>query len=535
MGHSLADALYERLLSSFPATQAYTRADWNDDMPGPVAHFLDQLLRYHSRREARRLRRARTNWVDYDAPEMETAVRTFFDAMEAHTRVPADAWEDTLWQATHHSTAHLVRPVHVLTDFVYAERQKQLGLPKILSRMKFFEPYSYLRDAVQAFAKKHDLDVLGPDRFERFLHRIDERFTDTYDADQWLQLLAPLFEVAQTATGHDRVPTALLRAFFAEKGRKALEWELEAAAEEGWDQVPPKRLHRLIAEADGEASTETSSPQDRPDDRAPSRPETPSTDSSAPTDDSFTADPFSDESMTEEPSRETASPADDTWGVSGTAQPEGTAAQEAEEGRRNHQARGGDDESVPLWKRFQGGHAGTVWQQGQAKNAENENAENRSNSQEPLWARFRHERDERLSDAVTDEPSASDETASSTSASNGSDSDSSPPGAVLHEPSQQAASGGSAASASGGTDLEDLEQTVLGVRNPPHRAVYVQQLFGGDQVAYKRVLQRLSGVDSWGEASQIIAGDIFRKHKVNIYSDAAVHFTNAVESKYRDE
>jgi hypothetical protein len=83
-------------------------------------------------------------------------------------------------------------------------------------------------------------------------------------------------------------------------------------------------------------------------------------------------------------------------------------------------------------------------------------------------------------------------------------------------------------------DLERLEQQALGVSNPPHRAVYVRQLFGGDQSAYRRVLQRLAEVDSWGKASQIIAGDIFRKHKVNIYSDAAVHFTNAVESRFRD-
>jgi hypothetical protein len=48
------------------------------------------------------------------------------------------------------------------------------------------------------------------------------------------------------------------------------------------------------------------------------------------------------------------------------------------------------------------------------------------------------------------------------------------------------------------------------------------------------VLRRLAEADNWNEASQIIASDIFRKHKVNIYSDAAVHFTNAVESRFRE-
>ena len=521
MAQSLADALYERLLSSFPATQAYTRADWDGEaMPGPVAHFLNQLLQHHSRREARRLRRARTGWVDYDAPEMETAVRTFFDTMEAHTRVPADEWEDTLRQATHHSTAHLVRPVHVLTDFVYAERQKQLRLSKILWRMEFFKPYAYLRQAVEAFAEKHDLDVLGPDRFERFLHRIDERITDDYDADRWLQLLRPLFEVTDRATGQERVSTALLRAFFAEKGRKALEWELEAVAEDGHDRVTPRELHRIIETVDGAAPADTPTPDERPDDRAPAPPEPPP------------AEPASDAAPpSDEPSEPAASPTDDDiWEVTGPARPEGTAARQAEEAQQAPQVRGEDDESVPLWKRFQGGSAGGAKRGGEGTEAER--SDENGDEQEPLWARFRHDRDERLSDAVTDEPSEADAAAPGESSSNGADS--SPPGASLHE-ARRAGSGGSASAAASGKDLERLEQEALGVSNPPHRAVYIRQLFGGNQSAYKRVLQRLAEVDSWGEASQVIAGDIFRKHKVNIYSDAAVHFTNAVESRFREE
>jgi hypothetical protein len=86
----------------------------------------------------------------------------------------------------------------------------------------------------------------------------------------------------------------------------------------------------------------------------------------------------------------------------------------------------------------------------------------------------------------------------------------------------------------GGDSLETLEREILGTTNPPHRGVYVRQLFNGDQTAYRQVLRRLRSADSWGEASQIIASEVFRAYKVNIYSDAAVHFTNAVESRFRE-
>lgn len=490
MPRSLADPLYERLLRSFPADHAYTRADWEDDaMPEPVAHFLGQLLRHYSRREARRLRRARSDWVNYDHPNMEEAVRTFFNAMEAHTQVPAAEWEATLRQATHHTTAHLVRPVYVLTDFVYAERDKPLRMPEILWRMNFFGPYSYLREAVHAFAKKRDLDALGPDRFDRFLHRIDERITANYSAGRWLRLLDPLFQIARRATGREQVPVSLVTTFFAEKGHASIEQRVAAYAGDGREEVGPKALHRLIEEAKSASSPSDAGRSSSPKKRPPASPE---------------QSPPEPEPSRSEPSTSD----DDIWGVAGAARPEGSSAP---------QPQSDNDESVPLWKRFQQGRtappaSGTA--SSESASSESTSAGNGSdeggNSQKPLWARFRHERDERLSEVVSE----------TTESSGGGTASTRSPGS-------------SPSSSDSGGDLDALEREALGVSNPPHRAVYVRQLFGGDRTAYRQVLQRLCGADSWGEASQIIASDVFRAHKVNIYSDAAVHFTNAVESRFR--
>ncbi len=479
MPRSLADPLYERLLRSFPADHAYARADWEDEtMPEPVAHFLRQLLRHHSRREARRLRRARSDWVNYDHPDMEQAVRTFFNAMEAHTRVPASQWEQTLRQATRHTTAHLVRPVHVLTDFVYGERQKPLRMPRILWRMSFFGPYGYLREAVHAFAKKRDLDALGPDRFHRFLHRIDERITANYSAGRWLRLLDPLFQIARRAIGREQVPVGLIGAFFAEKGHEAIETRVASYGREGHEEVGPKALHRLIEEAEATPPPDAK-PSSPPDERRPSP-----TERSAP--DSKPAQP--------EPSD------DDIWGVAGTARPEGSSAPQSNQER---------DESVPLWKQFQ---QGRTRPSSTTNDTDRERTEETNGNQEPLWARFRQGRDERLSETVSEEE----------------------PESSRAESSGEKAEPSSSPPPSPNEDLEALEQAALGVSNPPHRGVYVRQLFGGDRTAYRRVLQRLSKAKSWGEASQLIASDIFRAHKVNIYSDAAVHFTNAVESRFRE-
>jgi hypothetical protein len=119
---SLADALSERLLDVFPADQAYTKADWAADaMPSPLRHYLTHLLRHHHRRETRQLRRARTDWVNYDHPEMEQAAQAFLDATEQHLQVPRDQWADTLRTAARRTTGYLVRPVPTLMSFIFED------------------------------------------------------------------------------------------------------------------------------------------------------------------------------------------------------------------------------------------------------------------------------------------------------------------------------------------------------------------------------------------------------------------------------
>ena len=472
MPRSLADSLFERLQRSFPADQAYARADWADaSMPAPVAHFLDQLLTHHSRREARRLRRARTDWVNYDHPEVEQAVRTFFEAVEAHTQVPAAEWEKTLRQATYHSTAYLVRPIPVLSEFVFGDRDEALPLSEVFWRMDFFGPYDYLRDAVHAFAQKKDLDSFPPDRFEPFLKRIDERVTEDFGADRWLRLLDPLFDVARRATDRERLPVSLLQTFFAGKNAAAIEQRLGRYEAEGHDAVGPKALYRLIEEARGPSEAvapggEEGPPRSGPPETTPPEPDI---------------------------SPEPADPSDDQiWGVAGAARPEGSGGEP--------QPTADGDGSTPLWKQFQQGRSSPP------AGADGQAGRGAADGQQPLWAQFQGGRNERVSDAVAEEATGDD-----------------------------GASGDRTGTTTGGEDsLEALEREILGTTNPPHRGVYVRQLFNGDQTAYRQILRRLRSADSWGEASQIIASEVFRAYKVNIYSDAAVHFTNAVESRFRE-
>jgi hypothetical protein len=92
-------------------------------------------------------------------------------------------------------------------------------------------------------------------------------------------------------------------------------------------------------------------------------------------------------------------------------------------------------------------------------------------------------------------------------------------------------------SASGPTkeDLElaaEVEGRVLG-NAVGQRGEFIRDLFGGSEDRYVLALTVLEEAEDWTEASHFIADQIFRKHRINIYSSAAVQFTNAVEARFR--
>ena len=507
MANRLADPLYHRLRRTFPPGQPYTRGDWEEEtMPAVVRQFLEHRLRQHSRREVRQMRRARTDWVDYDHPEMEAAVRTFFDAVAAHTRVPADAWDDTLRHAVDYTTAYLVRPVPVLVEFVYGDQDGPLALNAIRQRMQFFRPYPYLRKAVHAYAEKREQDALSRDTFVSVLERVDEGIATDVDADRWLQLLSPLFGLGRHALGQERLPVPLLRTFFEEKGQEGIAERLTEHAREGTDEVGPEALARLIDGVEERADKGTGQ----------------------------TSAPASNDSPFTNPPPESTPPADNAsesvWGVSQSDEAADASASEPAPG----------DEG-PLWKQFQKGQNGT---------SRAHTAEQNGGQDTPRWAQFRQDRSRRA-DQIADTsehdaaqqasptPEKTDRTGASPKkmaddASVRSSPDASSTSASDAESRPDRPRTGDAPSSAGSGDLGALEREILGTKNPSHRERYVEELFDGDPSAYQQVLRRLRTADTWSEASNIIASDIFRAHKVNIYSDAAVNFTNTVEARFKE-
>lgn len=243
MPSPLASALLRRLLAAFPPDRPYP-ADALDAeaVPAPVAHYLRRTLQHRFDVETEPLHLARSDWFAYDHADVRAAYDRYLDALRAHLRFPAHAWEDALAQAVEQVTAYLVEPVGTLLERVYGDAET-LPTAVVQRRMGYFEPYGYLRTAVERYAEQRTLHELERPRFRALLQRVDRQMVDDYDAEAWLRLLQPLFALA-AAAGHDGLAPAVLRRFFAEKERPALVQRLDAVPDE---RLTPPALRRLLA------------------------------------------------------------------------------------------------------------------------------------------------------------------------------------------------------------------------------------------------------------------------------------------------
>ena len=230
MLRAAADALAERLLAALPPTRAYTRADLaGPDVPRAVGHFLAQSLDRRLDLELDEMRTSRTAWFAYDAPDVAAAEQAFALAVGRAAQIPAAEWQKAVEQTVHQVVPYLVAPAHTLAHFVYGDGRPTLPLAVIERRMRYFQPYGYLRDVVGAYAQQKGLGEIERDDFSRLLARIEARTGTAYDAEGLMTLTDDLFDTLGEGPER-RVAREHLVRFFADKGMPGVVERLSAAA-----------------------------------------------------------------------------------------------------------------------------------------------------------------------------------------------------------------------------------------------------------------------------------------------------------------
>ncbi len=248
MPSALADALFDQLLASFPPERAYAPAAFErEPMPPPVAHFLTRLLQRRIEHEAEHLAWPRSPWLDHEHADVRRAQQALAEALARHGQYPPEAWTPALRQAVDEVTAYLVRPVSTLAAFVFQDGEAAVPSEVVERRLGYFAGYGYLHESVRMYFQQKNVGEIDPARFAELLRHIDRQMTQDYDAEAWLRLLAPVFDLARRVLPEAGVPVWLLRAFFDDKQAEAITQRLQTVQERrGLEVLDAAGLRRLL-------------------------------------------------------------------------------------------------------------------------------------------------------------------------------------------------------------------------------------------------------------------------------------------------
>lgn len=67
------------------------------------------------------------------------------------------------------------------------------------------------------------------------------------------------------------------------------------------------------------------------------------------------------------------------------------------------------------------------------------------------------------------------------------------------------------------------------------KSYFVEELFNGSERAYEESLQEIAEKDTWEKASKLIEKNIFKRNMIDIYSEAAVDFTDRLQTYFLDK
>lgn len=566
---SLVAALRRQMLDTFPDSYIPDRDQLGREPMDPlVGRYLEEELDRRVDQELNRLAYEPSDWVTGERRDfVDRAHRNLRASITSAVSFPAPRWEALIDQATRVVCSFVVRPVTTSVAELFQLGADTISGSTARSRLRALAGHPELSERADRWLAGAD----EPIRRGAFAHAMREIAESVVAAEEfWVTATDSLFALHQRVNGKRAVPPARLRALYDDLGLRHLAeriadvesaglsypWTetmlLQAFALQEEDLEPPTLFDAPVASAttntivtnEAVEDAEATSDDWSNDVRSSGEPAPPV----GPAETVRPADIYEDleSPIAAEPAEpgETITPAETITAVEavspidtafpterdepiGDARPlerdehEDDAADFAGDtpGERKEpeaDADGEEGDGVPLWRRFQtklnapmamphpdspalqaarrdaaasgaGSGVGSAGGSGTATrvNTGGADAATTEKSTRPLWERYRKPTSE--VEISTESPA----------------------------------------------DFADLEQFVLGPLDNASRTAFVETLFNGRPAEYRELVRVLAETETWPEATTTIANEVFRRNRVNIYSEIAIRFTNAVERRFK--
>ncbi|MDR8389663.1 hypothetical protein NC796_00850 [Aliifodinibius sp. S!AR15-10] len=152
-----------------------------------------------------------TEWADMQSETVREAWDQFVSAIRAQARLPKSYTAPVVETAISDIMDILVQPRKNLPDVIFGASDV-LGYYDVIDRMDAIVVYPHFATLIPRYMEKRGLNELSKEKCSQIILQADQKLTARYSPLNWAQMLEPLFILLD-----EQIDSSLLRLFFEDK------------------------------------------------------------------------------------------------------------------------------------------------------------------------------------------------------------------------------------------------------------------------------------------------------------------------------
>ncbi|MEX0778862.1 MAG: hypothetical protein WD491_05090 [Balneolales bacterium] len=443
----------------------------------------------------------KNEWLDIEDDAVKDAWNRFIEEVDSRVHLPMSYARKVIQKAVADVLLMLVEPRASLAEFIFSNANT-LSPKKVVNSSESIPVYRHFGSALPRFMEKKNLTVMSKEQCSHFITALDEKLIARYTSGNWEKVFEPWFVLM----GAELNPQ-LLQQFFNDKNEKQI-------ANSFGRETNPLPLHQILQIIARPENLETTALETTANDKTESAPAN-----------NQKKQVRLKENISEETIVGAVKDTQDFEENSIVAKArreytdqEHTLASENINGGRNE-----DDNA--LINRFKG-------------NDEEDTAGDKEEVN-PIWKQFISYEPDDDDETETEEKEELEE-AEANQSNNLTELNGSAPGNGVEARVEEMKNNTSGINKLYTARTEEAEGSKGSEMNifqyvTEDKDYYVENLFGGDEDIFNEVLEDLRNCKEWKDAVQFLTEDVFRRNFIDIYSEPAVDFTDALQSYFQNK
>lgn len=489
-----------------------------------------------------------SDWANTQSSAVQQAWKNFVDAIRAEARLPASYGKTVVETAVADILEMLVQPRKNVPEVIFGN-DTYLSYNEIQQRLKAVVVYPHFSKLISRYMEKKERDELSKERCRKIVASADEKLTARYSPLNWAQMLKPLFKLIG-----GEVDTNLLRLFFEDRNKPRVARKFDLMN----DSLARAELIEILSSPDllnfeGYKDDQSTLFEDQPTE-GPSAGNVSGSESS---ESKSRNKGNNDQNQPENKISEEEKP-DQTENTADT-EPE-VEPQEEEEKTWNsifddEDESGSDkeesEEDNSLNARFKEQSAEDSDSKSESINRESSKSEGPTDQKtvERNLSSKQNDYEEKITSAEPDRATVSEDTQLKKEAQNSSPEDDEDTPIWMRYMSDEEIAEYEQQQREEEEEVEEgfddhpiidlteenvseKEIEMLQDQLSGERDLFVEEIFGGSERAFDEAVKEIAVFDTWRQASKYIQKDIFKRNLVDMYSEAAVNFTDQLQSYF---